>query len=160
VKEKGIRKCLCCKKAFVPDPRVRDRQKFCSDSTCQVASKRRSQERWCGKNSDYWRGPDQVRRVQAWRKANPGYSKKASNYAAPAPLPEKIPSQSLQEKISVGPLQDVILPRDPLLVGLLSLLIKSALQEKIAEACRDLVTKGNEILQKRIAVREPRRCPP
>ena len=37
------------------------------------ASKLLSQERWRAKpeNKAYWRGADEVRRVRAWRKANP-----------------------------------------------------------------------------------------
>ncbi len=153
-KGKNGKRCLCCKKVFVPDPRARGRQRFCSDATCQGESKRRSQERWCRKteNKAYWRGPDQVRRVQVWRRENSGFSKKRRKDSAPAPLQGL--TVPLQEETAPPPLQDVILPQDPLLVGLVSLLTRSTLQDEIAKACRDLIAKGRAILHRQIVVPE------
>jgi hypothetical protein len=69
------RKCLCCSEFFIPDPRTADRQHYCSKPGCRQASKAASQRRWLTKNGngDYFRGPDAVSRVQAWRKSHPGY---------------------------------------------------------------------------------------
>ena len=77
------RKCLCCKRIFLPDPRTRHQQQFCSDRPCQKASKKVSQERWRAKpeNRDYWRGPEHVERVRAWREAHPWYWKRAARQA-------------------------------------------------------------------------------
>jgi hypothetical protein len=69
---------------------------------------------------------EEVKRVQAWRKAHPGYWKKNSQRVA---------------------LQDDCLPRDPLLLGLISTLANSTLQEDIAATCRHLINKGGEILR-------------
>jgi hypothetical protein len=133
----GVQKCLCCKQLFIPDPRSRGRQRFCSKRECRKASKRESQERWTKKpeNKNYWRGPEQVARVQAWRKQQPEYWRRAAKKIA------------LQEKIPPPPLQDVILPTDPLIIGLVSVIAGGTLQDKIAATYRDLIAKGREVLQ-------------
>jgi hypothetical protein len=137
----GYRKCICCKQAFIPDRRSRGRQRFCSKRECRKASKRESQRRWASKpaNRDYWRGPEQVARVQAWRKQQPEYWRRAAKKIA------------LQEKIARAPLQDHIIGKDPLIIGLVSMIAGSTLQDKIAATCRDLIAKGHEILQGRTA---------
>ena len=71
------RRCACCQKLFLPEPRSRHCQRFCSQPACRKASKSASQAHWRGKpeNRDYWRGPEHVERVRAWRKAHPQYWK-------------------------------------------------------------------------------------
>jgi hypothetical protein len=152
--KKGYSKCLClcCKQLFIPDPRSRGRQRFCSKRDCRKASKKESQQRWASKpeNKDYWRGPEQVARVQAWRKNQPEYWRRAAKKIA------------LQEKIPASPLQDVILPTDPLIIGLVSVIAGGTLQDKIAATCRDLIAKGCEVLQmqsKRVAPASQRTHP-
>jgi len=132
-----FRKCACCKELFIPDSRSRGRQRFCSEVLCQKASKALSQKHWRNKpgNRDYWRGPDQVERVRAWRKEQPDYWKRVTKRIA------------LQEKIIRPPLQDHIVPKDPLIIGLVSTVAGSTLQEKIAATCQDLIAKGREVLK-------------
>ncbi len=72
------RRCLCCQKLFGRDPRVRRRQKYCSEPECRAASKQASQRRWLRKpeNHEYFCGEQHVDRVQEWRAQNPGYWRK------------------------------------------------------------------------------------
>src|SRR6266404_4982119 len=72
------RRCLCCQKLFGRDPRLRHRQKYCSEPECRAASKRSSQRRWLRKpeNQEYFCGEQHVDRVQHWRAKNPGYWRK------------------------------------------------------------------------------------
>ena len=74
------RKCRNCGKLFRPDPRNVRHQRYCSASTCRRASKAASQRRWLSKaaNREYFRGPEQVARVRAWREAHPGYARNRS----------------------------------------------------------------------------------
>ena len=69
------RKCRHCKRFFIPDPRNLKRQQYCSEPPCRGASKAASQRRWLSKpeNRDVFKGPIHVARVQAWRRAHPGY---------------------------------------------------------------------------------------
>jgi len=67
------RKCLCCRAWFIPDPRKRGQQQYCSKERCRKASKTASQRRWLCKseNESYFRGPEHVARVQRWRRDHP-----------------------------------------------------------------------------------------
>ena len=69
------RKCLHCQVLFHPDPRNVRHQKYCSETECRKASKTASQRRWLSKeaNKDYFRGPENVKRVQVWRNTHTGY---------------------------------------------------------------------------------------
>ena len=75
MKRRRKRKCLHCQALFHPDPRNVRHQKYCSETACRKASKAASQRRWLSKdaNTNYFRGPENVQRVQAWRQAHPGY---------------------------------------------------------------------------------------
>jgi len=91
---------------FTPDYRNRWHQKFCPEPACRQASKAQSQRRWLQKpaNRQYFRDPENVQRVQAWRKAHPGYWKRAKK-TAPALQDvcssQPVDNQHLTPKISV-----------------------------------------------------------
>lgn len=149
-------KCLHCKRLFVPDYRNRGRQKYCSAVECQSESKRRSQQRWVSQpeNRDYFRGPDQVRRVQQWRAEHPGYWKRqprrprgALQDACSEQVPvqqELLPVQAPQ--VSRPALQELCEVKTPLLVGLIAQFTDAALQEDIVAYTRRLIARGQDIL--------------
>jgi hypothetical protein len=149
-------KCLHCKKLFVPDYRNRGRQKFCSAPECQTASKRRSQAHWLAKpqNQDYFRGPENVQRVQAWRAEHPGYWKHPARKprrtlqetcSEQAPALEPLEPQS-PPQVSRPALQELCEVKTPLLVGLIAQFTDAALQEDIVAYTRRLIAKGQDIL--------------
>ncbi len=70
------KKCRNCKKLFPPNPQNANRQNYCRKPECRKASKAESQRRWLLKNIGHFSGPENVRRVQEWRRANPGYSRR------------------------------------------------------------------------------------
>ncbi len=78
MKKRRRRKCLNRHQLLRPDPRNRHHQRYCSQSDCRHASKAASQRRWLDKpeNRDYFRGPEQVARVERWRGEHPGYWRK------------------------------------------------------------------------------------
>ena len=147
------RKCRCCNHWFVPDPRTADRQRYCSAPACRHASKAASQHRWVGKhgNGDYFRGPEAVRRVQAWRARHPGYGKPkqpaaegtqviAEQIATPAQSSCNVPRELPRT------LQEDCLTQAPAFVGLISMVTGSTLQEDIAATARQLLLRGRNIL--------------
>lgn len=147
------RKCRCCRKFFFPDYRNAQRQEFCKQPECRRASKGASQRRWSGKkaNRDYFRGPEHVRRVQQWRKAHPGYwrKQKAGSGGSQPIEPESVNPEQRSCNVRArdeGTLQDLCLVEHPVLVGLISMITGSTLQEDIVATSRKLILRGSNIL--------------
>ena len=152
MRQRRRRRCLCCKDLFLPDPRSRYHQRIFSKAESKNASKALSQARWRAKsgNQNYWRGAQEVERVRSWRKAHPGYWKNET----PKPectLQEDCSAQAIEpEQLNLelvpAPLQEDSLAQHPLMVGLISMLTTSTLQEDIASTRRRLIARGHEIL--------------
>jgi hypothetical protein len=171
--QSGQRKCLCCSNYFYPDPRNRERQRFCSATECQRASKTVSQSKWMAKpaNSGYFRDPAHVARVQAWRVVHPGYSRgkprrpTALQDALIAQAPEPIEESPIRTEIAAAPdasaLQDLLVAPSPVLTGLIAHLFEVTLQDDIAATILRLVKLGHDVIngshhensQKRAATR-------
>jgi hypothetical protein len=66
-------RCRYCKRLFIPDPRVGERQKTCGDPACQKAHKAGNNARWREKNPDYFH--NDYPRVRQWLDEHPGYLK-------------------------------------------------------------------------------------
>ena len=146
------RKCLSCGELFLPDYRNRQRQSYCSDPSCRKASKAASQAKWraSSKGCDYFGGPENVRRVQLWRKAHPGYWKTKSS-TNPSALQDRCSSQhadNQQVNLSLveQALQDACFSQTAFIAGLMSSLTGDALQENIAGSIRRFHAQGQRIL--------------
>ena len=165
----GIKRCKCanCHQPFRPDPRNAWHQRYCDAGACRAASKAASQRRWLDKpeNRDYFRGPEHVERVRAWRQAHPGYGRRSkASTAAPdpaaaaaAPLQEVVPAQVPEAQGPSGPeaaaemsaasaLQDLLRQQPIVLIGLLAHLSASTLQDDIALAGQRLLQLGHDVL--------------
>jgi hypothetical protein len=143
---------------FVPNLRNWWHQKYCTKSECRHASKAESQRRWLSKpeNRDVFRGSANVERMRQWRAKNPGYWKRPAKThgtlqeLVPAPVPAQSPdNKEVAEKTSSPPLQDFFAAQSPLLLGLISHLIDSPLQENVEQAALRLLQKGQSILDMR-----------
>ncbi len=136
------RKCRHCGALFRPDPRNLRHQRFCSKPPCRRASKAESQRRWLAKpdNRDYFRGPDNVERVRAWRSAHPGYWRRSSPHTASALQEHSLtqPTENHNESASLmnAPLQELSRAQPLILMGLIAQLTGATLQEDIAIASR------------------------
>jgi len=151
--------CIHYNEGFFPDRRNLYHQRFCNQPGCRQASKAQSQKRWLKQNRDYFRGRQHVERVEAWRKAHPGYGQRSSTKSVSAlqkdlPL-DPAPHQGVAAKRPaqpLAPLQDVCPPlqdvwiRNPLMAGMISHLFDCTLQEDIEQTARRLVVKGMDIL--------------
>ena len=150
------KKCRHCNILFVPDPRNRDRQKYCRKPGCRTASKADSQRRWLKKpdNRDYFRGPDNVQRVQRWRKDNPGYGHRKPKIISDA-LQDPLNQQHIEKTynnsdFADSALQDLLIPQTSVLIGIIAQLTGYALQDDIAMAARRMQQFGNDILNPQI----------
>jgi len=146
------KKCCNCKKLFLPDPRNAKRQKYCSQLDCRKVSKVSSQQRWLHKpeNRDYFRGPDNVQRVQQWRKAHPGYWRRESK-TKPNALQDPLNQQLIENNdnpaaLAGGALQDSLIWQPAVLIGLIAQLTGYVLQDDIAMAARRMQQLGIDIL--------------
>jgi len=151
--EPSRRKCRCCRRMFDPDYRNGYHQRYCSSPQCRRASRVATQRKWRRKpeNRDYFRGPDEVGRVQAWRRDHPEYWKQKSS-------PNLDPQSTDREQVNLEqrscntpasprpPLQDVCLAQNPAFVGLISLVTGSTLQDDIEATTRQLLLRGRNIL--------------
>lgn len=159
----GQRKCLCCKDLFDPDPRNINRQRYCSNTACRLASKLASQAAWLTKpqNMDYFSDPVHVVRVQAWRAAHPGYSRaKPTKSATAAALQDSLVAQvvdsieetpirtEMPESSGFAALQDLLNAPSPVLAGLIAHLFDVTLQEDIATTTRRLVQMGHDLMNR------------
>jgi len=145
------RKCKCCHKLFRPDPRNRRHQSYCSAPACRAASKAASQARWLAKpeNQDYFRGPVNVARVQAWRSRHPGYWRKGRP-ADPA-LQDVLIAQPLDsvdktDAAARPPLQEFLAAQPAVLIGLIAHLVGTPLQDDIVRTTGRLLRLGRDIL--------------
>lgn len=144
--------CCHCRRLFIPDHRNRNSQKYCKKAECRNASKAASQKKWFQKpeNKDYFRGPENIQRVREWRRQHPGYWKPKR--------PGKV--NALQEPLTTQPtdnnkdsrefaecaLQDLLKAQQPVIIGLISNFIGSALQDDIAETLLRMQQSGQDIL--------------
>ena len=145
------RKCRHCKGLFRPDPRNRRHQRFCSKPDCRRASKAQSQRQWLTKpaNRNYFRGPEHLERVRAWRAAHPGYGRAPSPQDAPLQELSLTQPIELTEKITPltsDPLQELSDAQPLVLLGLIAHLTGIALQEDIAQVARGFQQLARDVL--------------
>ena len=86
--------------------------------------------------------------VQEWRKQNPGYSKRSKK---PKTLQDPLKVQELDNindnsQFANNALQDLLNTQNPVIIGLISNFIGSALQDDIAETLLRMQQFGQDIL--------------
>ena len=152
------RRCKNCNDLFKPDPRNLKRQKFCDKQECKVASKKYSQQKWLiqPKNRDHFSGPENVIRVQQWRKQNPGYWKREKPQKA-VPLFESALQETLSAKTADGrgfpsdlmqtALQNSLLAKTLVIIGFDTQLNKTALQDIIDITDQEAVKLVPDVLK-------------
>lgn len=147
------RKCRHCKDLFIPDPRNRKRQKYCSKPDCRYASKVAAQRKWrSGKGADYFRGLANIVRVQQWRRKNPDYSQRKRDKPKKA-LRGSLTAQPYEKKrvkpeLTKTALQDCLNTQSLVLTGLVAELAGDAdiaLQGNMDSALRSLLNKGQRL---------------
>jgi hypothetical protein len=145
------RKCRCCRKLFRPDPRNRRHQRYCSALVCRAASKAASQARWLARpeNQDYFRGPENVARVRAWRSRHPGYWRKGHPIGAAlqeVSIAQPFVSKDKTDDVVRSPLQEVLTAQPAVLIGLIAHIVGTPLQDDIVRATGRLLRLGQDIL--------------
>jgi hypothetical protein len=146
------RKCHGCGEWYRPDYRNLRHQRYCAKPKCRLASKQTAQKNWGGseKGRNYFRGAEEVERVQEWRKTHPGYSRRRGRKSHKA-LQDDCSAQLFEPQPDTLNLIELALQDDcwsqpAFVVGLMSNLTGSALQDDIAGCLREINARGQEIL--------------
>jgi hypothetical protein len=123
------------------------RQRYCQNPECRKASKASSQQKWLQKpeNQDYFKGPLNTQRVVQWRKQHPGYWRRSKRRHA---LQDRLNTQAseIDKDNADFALQDLLNSQPAVILGLISNLIGSALQDDIAQTLRRMQQSGQDIL--------------
>ena len=85
--------CRICRRWFLPDARVGERQYTCSAPECQTQRQRRKQAQWRRRNPDYFVG-------RRWQEATAGEGRAPSR--SPPPL-EQVPWDVVQSQMQSKP---------------------------------------------------------
>ena len=147
MKPRGRRKCVCCKKLFVPDARNGRHQRCCATVSCRRELQAASDRRWRSQpqNREYWSGPENAARARAWQKAHPGYWKKRKKSARVLQVVcATEPIGLVEDKPKV--LQDVWQMQPPLLLGLISKITGTVLHTDMAQSTGQLIASGRALV--------------
>jgi hypothetical protein len=136
--------CAYCGREFLVDHRIGVRHRFCARPQCRRVSRRISNARWQDKpeNRDYHRGPEQVERNRAWRKANPEYrALQRRNRKLRAKLGRAVSRELAAALLSCG-LQDLNDRQLALVLGIARRVLGPGLQDSMAASLRRLMFEG------------------
>ncbi len=153
----GKRKCRRCNELFSPNYRSAKRQMYCDKPECRKASKAASQRRWVKKNPTYFTGSDNVERVREWRRDNPGRQRCKGSGKQLQDNCDQITDakQDVIPPLLIEPpeppalppvLQDFCIAQHPIIIGIISHLIGSLLQDDIAATTRHLEQLGQDVI--------------
>jgi hypothetical protein len=138
------RKCRHCQTLFVPDPRNQRPQFHCPKPVCRQARQAKARQRWkdAPVNRDYWKGDWNARRVREWQRALPGYWKNRGKQGTKV-LQNVCFAQSADKKEdNPKVLQDVWQAQPPLILGLISKITGTVLQDDLARVTGELIASG------------------
>ena len=154
MKQLRKKKCRHCGILFRPDSRNHKKQRYCSKPDCRKSSKAESQRKWVQGNPDYFCSPQNVFRVQQWRKKHPGYSKRRNQSALQVNsdalqdllIGKSEGKQDLKAHLSTSTLQDLLMTQPAVLIGLIAHLTGYELQDDIASSVDRMLKLGKDIL--------------
>ena len=148
------RKCIVCKRYFLPDYRNKHHQKACSSSECQRTRHAISHRKWLSKpaNRDYWKGSSQTNRVQQMRSNKPHYWTRTKRSKPLVPLQDtcfleagnQVKDRALKDR---NALQDLLMEQHAVTVGIKSLTSGSTLQDDIGQQRREIIQRGLDVLR-------------
>lgn len=70
---KRQKRCLCCHDLFLPDPRTKNKQRYCSKPQCQEVRQRKNEKKWRQRNPECV--ALQQEQSRQWHKAHSDYSR-------------------------------------------------------------------------------------
>ena len=157
MKRRRTKKCHHCSETFEPSPQNADKQCYCNASACKKASKRKANELWRAKNPNYDKGSEAIARVQVWRASHPGYWRQKTGPLEAStlqdnPILQVVDNEKDKVILEHFALQDNPISQSTVLLGLISSLTGSTLQDDIAMTCRKYHKEGRRILDARSGI--------
>ena len=141
------RKCLNCKKFFLPDYRNQWHQKYCTAEACQRESHRVAQAKLRGSAKGMMSAKDradEVERVRQWR-ARRKESREREAVLRDDCLVEVVDTQNVVAGTVM--LRDDCLEQNPLIIGLIAQ-VSGVLRDDIEPVLKSLHSRGQMILGK------------
>ena len=137
-------KCVHCGRKFFANPRLGKRHRYCGHDECRRIAKAESQRQWLSKpeNIGYFKGSGNAMRVRLWRAANP--RPKASN---PQRVVPRLTTPRLSAALKACGVQDLRDSQLALILGIVSTLARTSVQETIAREIRKLMFAGYAVLR-------------
>ena len=137
-------KCAHCGRKFSANPRLGKRHRYCGYDECRRIAKAESQRQWLSKpeNSGYFKGAGNALRVRLWRAANP--RPKASNSQR---VVQRLTTPRLSAALKACGVQDLNERQLALMLGMVSILARTSVQEAIARKIRQLMFAGYAVLR-------------
>lgn len=139
------RLCCICHNLFTPSKYASARQVVCGRACCRKAAKKERQAKWAARNEGYFRGPENLERVREWRRKNPGWRERQKSGAKKS-SPETESCNTSEAE--VARLQDLVpIVQDPVLVGFMSFVTGSVLQDEVQNLYGQCLRRGSELLR-------------
>lgn len=141
--------CIVCDKLFTPNKFASARQTVCPAPACRKIAKRTRQADWRARNPDYFTGPEHVERVRQWRRENPDWRKKQRDAQAARRAKSSPQAKSCNTpEPGKARLQDLAPDsQSAVLVGLVSLVSGSVLQDEVHEIFHECLRRGGDLLR-------------
>lgn len=137
--------CIHCHNPFIPSRYSGDRQCVCEDLRSRKAVKKQRQASWVERNPEYFKGSENVERVREWRRKNPDW--RTRQKAQSAKSSQKAESCN-REAGGIARLQDSVpLVQDPALVGFMSFITGTVLQDEVQNLYGRCLVRGGELLR-------------
>jgi hypothetical protein len=118
--------CRICRRWFLPNPRLKERQMTCGDNQCKREWHRRKCEEWNRKNSDYFRSNYLQKKLDASTEYD-----KASKSLQPKSKPMVPPKSRLRSGLPLSYVQEVIGIQPLIIVEYLAQLLVRRFQEAL-----------------------------
>lgn len=139
------RPCCICHNLFVPSKYASTRQVVCEQTSCRKSAKKERQAKWVARNPGYFCGPENVERVREWRRKTCGWRERRKPVAKKSSLEAE--SCSTPE-LGVARLQDLVpVAQDTALVGFMSFVTGSVLQDEVHNLYGQCLRRGSELLR-------------
>ena len=138
-------RCCICRNTFIPSKYSGVRQLVCPRAECRREAKKERQAKWVARNADYFLGPENVERVREWRRKNPDWrERKKAGVGKSSPEAESCNTAEPEMERLQDSVPEV---QRAALVGFMSFVTGSMLQDEVQNLYGECLRRGSELLR-------------